>query len=149
VDGVSGHLVTMTSAAESAFVLSLLTVNYALAGGYQLPDQPTPADGWRWVTGEPWEYTDWGGTAPDDVGPPPDRAFGVEDYEEQYLAIGTAQAGWEDWNNEHITEGWLDHYGETAGYFVEYDTPELPSGALLVLSALPVGFAWWRRRKAL
>ena len=27
-------------------------------------------------------------------------------------------------------------------------TPELSSGALLLIGALPVGFAWWRRRRA-
>lgn len=37
-------------------------------------------------------------------------------------------------------------YGESEDYPVE-QTPELSSSALLLLGMLPVGLAWWRRRK--
>lgn len=37
--------------------------------------------------------------------------------------------------------------GETRGFLMN-PTPELSSGALLLIGALPVGLAWWRRRRA-
>ena len=66
-DSDGGHLVTLTSAAESAFAESLRDAegpNTAyLTGGYQdpsAPDYAEPDGGWRWVTGESWDYTNWG-----------------------------------------------------------------------------------------
>ena len=61
------HLVTITSEAEGVFVEA---VHDAAApqsayhtGGFQdtsAPDYAEPDGGWRWVTGEPWQYTNWG-----------------------------------------------------------------------------------------
>ncbi len=67
----NGHLVTITSAAESAFVLSLVNTptcwvpnpyGYSFGpwiGAYQLPGSVEPNGGWVWVTGEPMVYTNW------------------------------------------------------------------------------------------
>lgn len=63
--GLRGHMATLTSAQEEQFVETNLpaAVYYAFQlGGYQdfsAPDYSEPAGGWRWVTGEPWDYTDW------------------------------------------------------------------------------------------
>src|SRR5207247_1453618 len=63
--GYPGHLVTITSAAEDQFLVSSLPLgldNHWRVGGYQdqtAPDYSEPAGGWRWVTGEPWSYTNW------------------------------------------------------------------------------------------
>ncbi|MCH2149861.1 MAG: hypothetical protein MK095_10565, partial [Phycisphaerales bacterium] len=61
------HLVTITSAAEGQFVEYVRDLNDSQAafhtGGYQdpaAPDYSEPAGGWRWVTGEPFNYTNWG-----------------------------------------------------------------------------------------
>ena len=58
-----GYLATLTTARESAFVASLITTNRGVnLGGYQdtsAPDFDEPGGGWRWVTGEPWTYTNW------------------------------------------------------------------------------------------
>jgi hypothetical protein len=69
--GRRGHLATLTSAAEVQFVLT----NFPAAdsgqywlGGYQdrnAPDYTEPSGGWRWVTGEPWSYTNWSASQPD------------------------------------------------------------------------------------
>ena len=75
-----GYLATITSAEENQFVFDL-TVNtpgawaysaeWAIGpclGGYQdlnAPDYSEPLGGWRWVTGEAWEYTNWLGGQPD------------------------------------------------------------------------------------
>ncbi|MCW3098800.1 MAG: mucD 8 [Chthonomonadaceae bacterium] len=63
--GRHGHLVTITSAAESEFVIR--TFPKAIDGNPWLgaykdtraPDYRNPAAGWHWITGEPWQYTNW------------------------------------------------------------------------------------------
>ena len=35
-------------------------------GGYQDQGQESPSDGWHWITGEPFEYTNWRDGQPDD-----------------------------------------------------------------------------------
>src|SRR3990172_6025213 len=66
-----GHLATITSAAENGFVFSLAAVPLFWShipegayfgpwlGGFQAPDAQDPASDWIWVTGEPFEYTNW------------------------------------------------------------------------------------------
>lgn len=61
--GVKGHLVTLTTPAESAFVTSRLPVANTWLGAFQdrnAPDFREPAGGWTWVTGEPFRFTSWG-----------------------------------------------------------------------------------------
>lgn len=63
--GLRGHLATVTSDQEDQFITTQLPNAVPLNvvfGGYQdktAPDYSEPAGGWRWVTGEPWGYTDW------------------------------------------------------------------------------------------
>lgn len=64
-----GHLATITSAEENEFLRKLAlnagAWNLDLGhgpwlGGYQVTvDGGTPLDGWQWVTGEAWGYTNW------------------------------------------------------------------------------------------
>ena len=63
---VGGHLVTLTTASESAFVESLTTAEFLSIGGIQLPDACEPECGWTWITGEPWIYTRWDAGQPED-----------------------------------------------------------------------------------
>jgi len=58
-----GYLVTITSADENLWLTQTFDL-YDLhrdpwIGGYQAPGSPEPAGGWSWVTGEPWNYTNW------------------------------------------------------------------------------------------
>jgi hypothetical protein len=68
------HLATITSEEEQEFVnefrLQLDPFPGQLwLGGFQLPiDEPDPAKGWRWVTGEEWGFTNWGEFEPNDGG---------------------------------------------------------------------------------
>jgi hypothetical protein len=71
---LGGHLVTLTSAEENAWV-SALSANqgngYFHIGGFQDTSSPyysEPLGGWRWVTNEPWEFTNWFGGNPNDNG---------------------------------------------------------------------------------
>lgn len=60
--GVRGHLATLTTASENAFVVANLPTavrDLYWLGGYQLDESVEPAEGWVWVTGEAWTYTNW------------------------------------------------------------------------------------------
>ena len=76
-----GHLVTITSAEENAFVFSLVASDSAFwfvdgynnglgpwLGGYQVSGSTEPDGGWQWVTDEPFVYTNWDTGQPDDAG---------------------------------------------------------------------------------
>ncbi len=64
---LGGHLATITSAQENAFVFSLVLArpdafrgNYGpWLGGIQKADGIEPDGSWGWVTGEPWGFTAW------------------------------------------------------------------------------------------
>jgi hypothetical protein len=68
------HLATITSQEEQNFVndmLAALDLGYSQwwLGGLQVPlDEPDPAAGWTWVTGEAWQYTNWHDIEPNDGG---------------------------------------------------------------------------------
>jgi uncharacterized delta-60 repeat protein len=128
-----GYLATVTSSAESTFVNALV---YDLAttfwlGGYQDRSSLTyiePAGGWRWVTSEPWNYTNWNAGDPSNSG-------GSEDY----LAGNWAGSG-----------KWVDIQATNArpGYIVEYDSDPRPSEktqATLTLSTDDLGFLGTRQ----
>jgi hypothetical protein len=63
-----GHLATLTGPEENFFVFSLVPPRLHLPGpwigGFQPAGSPEPAGGWRWVTGEPFQWTNWNGLAP-------------------------------------------------------------------------------------
>ena len=70
-----GYLATITSAEENDFVHILAVSNPDFwhtsglygpwLGGFQPEGSPEPAGGWQWVTGEPFVYTNWSITNPD------------------------------------------------------------------------------------
>ncbi len=74
--GMRGHLATLSSEAESRFLLQTVFPTASRndrfwIGGYQdrsAPDFREPAGGWRWVTGEPFTFTNWGSNQPDNAG---------------------------------------------------------------------------------
>ena len=70
-NGLSGHLATITSQGETDFVNALFAGESGSTwiGGYQPPGSDEPEGGWEWITAEPWEYTNWHGTEPNDGAP--------------------------------------------------------------------------------
>jgi hypothetical protein len=103
--GLHGHLVSITSAEENAFVL-------ALAGGgtfrpwIGLTDEEVEG-AFQWVTGETFEFANW------DQGEPNNAGTG-EDFVEMF-----ASAEWND--NDDVT-------AHNQGYVVEYDELLGPAG---------------------
>ncbi len=71
LQGVPGHLATITSEEEGLFIKD----NFAdvldagpFIGGFQPLGSSEPDGGWRWVTGEPFDYTSWGQVEPNNDG---------------------------------------------------------------------------------
>jgi len=73
------HLATITSQAEQDFVVRFLQQTtgdgseWWLGGFQDLENETDPAAGWTWVTDEPWVYTNWAPSEPNNAG-------GVEDH---------------------------------------------------------------------
>jgi len=118
-----GYVSTITTAAENAFVYSLVSGNNDFwfldtagngqgpwLGGYQPVGSPEPAGNWRWVTTEFWSYTNWETASgePNDHGSPDP---GDENFL-QFFGYQTLKGPkWNDMNN-------LPH---ATGYVIEYD----------------------------
>ena len=79
-----GYLATVPTAAENQFVFQYTSIpGWSCAadcwgpwlGGYQDTQSPAfqePGGGWKWITGEPWSYSNWGCTLPNNAGPQQD-----------------------------------------------------------------------------
>ncbi len=105
--GASGHLATITSAAENLFLTRVFGeggLDGMYLGGYQTDGSFEPDGGWNWVTGEFfYGFTNWGDGEPNDWG------------DEKYLqyAHGLDAEGMR-WNDLGLSTGvW--------GYVVEYE----------------------------
>lgn len=111
---LGGDLATITSAAENAFVFSLLSdpgnwrqlqnptrVFGPWLGGFQTPGAASAASGWTWISGETWSYTSWSSGEPNDYqGMPEDRLH--------YFAGGTApQSNWNDLQQTGLCPGFV------------------------------------------
>jgi hypothetical protein len=115
--GMQGHLVTITSAAENAFLVSTfhndsplptwigLTDNEAFGGSESFGQRNPQVDGWVWITGEAVTFTDW-------VPGGPDGSFNRE---EDYALMGSQHRDHHQWNDEQSGTG-----GD-AQFFVEYE----------------------------
>lgn len=95
-NGKLGHLVTLASAAENAFIVSIVPKHEIWLGGKKINNT------WTWVTGEPWSFTKWAGNRPDNSGG-----------NQIYLELDNL-----------YTPGQWDDAGERNdfGYIVEFDT---------------------------
>ncbi|HYQ18006.1 MAG TPA: C-type lectin domain-containing protein [Polyangiaceae bacterium] len=54
-----GHLVTITSESENAFVGALLTTEHWLGATDNRADDAEGVGSYAWVNDEPWDYSDW------------------------------------------------------------------------------------------
>jgi hypothetical protein len=107
-----GHLATITSEGENNFALtSAQSLNgwwvlnssppYCVGpwlGGFQPPGSPEPAGGWRWVTDEPWGWTNWWAQASE----PNNGCGGGEDYLHWLSQGSPAPSG--SWNDVAFTD---------------------------------------------
>lgn len=139
--GLPGHLATLTSAAEDAFVhaLNMATSDpYEVwVGGFQSPSNEQVATaGWTWVNGEGAfpgnnlgpQYSNWLGGEPNDAGGP--------GYEQHLGILLGGQFGWND-------EG---HLGNIRGYAVEYEATPDGGFSVAFLGGALVLLGTWRRK---
>ena len=117
VPAVPGHLATITSSSEDAWVDGLRATKSGLGqvwvGGVQQPGSSEPGGGWGWVNDEgpfPGDnngpaYANWNSAEPNNSGDA-----------ESHLTIGRYGAGG-GWNDEGVAPGSI------AGFIVEYDVP--------------------------
>lgn len=128
-----GHLATIHSPGENQFIFSLVDApeywngnGGPYLGGFQFDKANEPSGNWRWVTDEPFDFTNWL------VGEPNDEAN-----TEDYLGFATPV------NNPFRDSTWNDVTNNTftVSYVVEYNTlavaPEPASLVLIGMAALP------------
>lgn len=99
-----GHLAAISSEIENA-IIAELSGGVMWIGGYQLPDAVEPADGWTWVTEEPFAFQAWANGQPDNAGG-----------RQSALAINFSTHG-----------GWDDAFGPTASGYASGYALELPA----------------------
>ena len=90
-ENIGGYLLTITSPEENAYIAELLATNgnpQCWAGG----TDDSLEGAWKWVSGEKWDYTNWGSGQPDDPG----------NAQEDYLQLGYSDNKWNDANNNTL-----------------------------------------------
>ncbi|MBI1928921.1 hypothetical protein HYR99_32330 [Candidatus Poribacteria bacterium] len=116
-----GHLATLTSQEENDFVAQTFQVlNSYWLGGFQRRRATEVDRGWRWITREPWSFTNWSGAEPNDsCGISP----GVEDGEENLLQLLNGAGAWNDMCNDAVLPGYIIEYEERTA---QESVPEAP-----------------------
>jgi hypothetical protein len=129
---LGGYLATLTSSQENAFVFSLVAPNTDLwyhsgtgswwgpwLGGVQPPGSPEPASGWRWITGEPFNYSNWASGQPNNNSGNENRL--------QFGGQTTIASTWNDISETNIT------YARS--FVIEYESkPDWASAVFFALT---------------
>jgi hypothetical protein len=131
--GRTGHLMTITSQAELDFLEANLSLgNDYWLGGYQdlnAADYSEPAGGWRWLTGEPFEFTAWSTIA---VG-------GNDNEPNNFTPDHFMSSELSQFNGNIIlrVNDAPEVYQDNKGYYVEYSAiPEPSAWALLAIGLI-------------
>jgi hypothetical protein len=132
-NGVNGHLATITSGEEQYFINSIPSLDPTFfpdaigmwLGGFQANPADPPDQGWSWVTGEAWDFTNWAEGEPDDL-------FEPESHLAMYVPTQKLAIGWSD------QVGAEAHWFGISGFLIEYAVPAPPTPALALFALLAV-----------
>lgn len=117
---MGGHLATATSAKEMDFIVD--SGYRGALGGYQdlgASDYSEPDGGWRWVTGEPWDYTEWLILEPSNTG-------GTEHF--LFTCCSNHYSGWNDGNG--VVCGFIVEWSADCNNDGEVDYGQIVTGTL-------------------
>ncbi len=114
--GAQGHLVTLTSANEHAFVREQVLASHPVRVFLGLTDLTTEGD-WEWVTGEPFVYSNWESGEPNNAGD--------EDYVEMKLS-----GQWNDVPDQDLIDPFVVEFDGPFGDSV-IDNDSDPDGDML------------------
>ena len=109
-ENLGGHLVTVTSLGEQSFIEGLLYNSDKTACWIGLTDENSYND-WRWITGEPFQYSNWREGEPSHV-----DKWGEA---EQYVGLWVTREGFGEWNDFSNTG---NPYTNQIGLICEWDT---------------------------
>jgi hypothetical protein len=143
-EAAGGHLATVTSPAENDFIVTRFPQAFT-SGAWLGGDQPDgtigPANDWRWVTGEPWNYANWAPGEPNDwMGW--GANWGLPEFDGKEDALHYAfYSTWGTWNDS--PKG-ITSPNQAAGYVLEKSVPE-GGNTLLMLALGLIGCVAWSR----
>lgn len=134
-----GHLASITSAGENAFVFSLIDTNSLWRnnvfgpwiGGYQTNKSAEATGHWTWVDGEAWSYTAWAPSQPDNY-------LNLEDYLHYYSPTGRGST-WNDWEIDPAS-------GAPVAYVIEL-IPEPGHTTAIALACASFAMLGWIRAR--
>ena len=155
--GRGGHLATITSTNENAFVFELVRNDLRLwtnippaarllgpwIGGFQTNGSPEPAGGWQWVTGERFAYTNWAEGQPNNDPANQDSMHFVGP------DASTPGSTWNDLGSDWLLTGYVVEYERLVTSIrisqVEISFPTLADGLLYQIQySHDPGFStWW------
>jgi hypothetical protein len=135
-----GHLATLTSHGENAFVFALVSnrpecwtpnsLGGPWLGGFQPNPLATASDGWAWVSGEPWSYTNWATNEPNDGGglyPESELHFLGNGRWNDYTSAGTQIYSLViEWSTDCNGDGIVDYGQCRDGSLPDYDGDNVP-----------------------
>ena len=137
-----GYLCTITNSSENTFAASLVDANYysnpstyygdilgPWLGGFRHANDSN----WQWVTGEPFNYTDWYPRQPD--------GYGGDEQRLQFYNNTSIGSTWGDATPDEPPTG----YFLPRGYIVEYNAPPLfiSQSNNVISVALPLNLNGW------
>lgn len=139
-ESTGGYLVTLHSKEENEFVFNLIkdekywfkwdsshnyVMNGPFLGGFQPSGSNEPDGGWKWVSGEPWSYTNWAYDGmPGDKDPRPNDQPNDSTGNQDITAFGEVNfpvATWGDFPHK-FSSYHSEHEGKSYGFVIEYES---------------------------